>query len=341
MKPPYSPKPHLGVNTIEQIILQFGWIFRRTPDPDLGIDAVFEIAINGLTSALVGEIQIKTGDSNFKKNKDGFTYYASERHFEYWTSLRNPVFLFGVLDNGSIIYQYLSLREDYKKKGKSYSIFIPRNQCLGEGAKEKMVSLVKNHVARYDTVVFASYSGFPIDFLISEFNLILGHFTNSVSKAALALDIYAKEAIALTDFATKFSSSHEAMRLKMLSHFVDKHVAIVNQLANDLNLQFSHMRAKISEIEGLISYLLENKALYIHSEFFSSDFLQSLSNAMEASSMAKESLAAPQKTFEEFGAFNSKVHGEATVRAGAIVYKGGEVLLRYTAAFDTLRKNIT
>ena len=83
----------LGVNAIERIFLEFGWIFRRQTEDDYGIDAIVEVVEDGLPTGRLIALQIKSGASYFKKRGENYAYYGETKHLEYWANHSLPVFV--------------------------------------------------------------------------------------------------------------------------------------------------------------------------------------------------------------------------------------------------------
>lgn len=83
----------VGVNAVEALFLEMGWLFRRQLESDFGIDAHVEIATDdGPTGQLVA-LQIKSGRSFFRRSGDDYVYHASARHLSYWENFALPVLL--------------------------------------------------------------------------------------------------------------------------------------------------------------------------------------------------------------------------------------------------------
>lgn len=83
----------IGVNAVEAIFLEMGWLFRRQLESDVGIDAHVEpLSSEGPTGQLIA-LQIKSGPSFFRKSDGDYVYRASARHLEYWSSFPLPVLL--------------------------------------------------------------------------------------------------------------------------------------------------------------------------------------------------------------------------------------------------------
>lgn len=85
----------LGVNHVEEIVLDIGHIWREQTIEDVGIDGIIEVCIDNFpTGKLIG-VQIKSGDSYFThKCENGYVYYPDSKDLEYWKKHTLPIFLF-------------------------------------------------------------------------------------------------------------------------------------------------------------------------------------------------------------------------------------------------------
>ncbi len=111
----YNPTERIGINKTEEIILkEFGWIFREQPVVDMGIDAQVETINNGKPSGKLIALQIKTGESHFKKKNDGLIYYGSLEHLEYWLNHSLPVFIIAHLPTRNETYWVSIQRKNQK-----------------------------------------------------------------------------------------------------------------------------------------------------------------------------------------------------------------------------------
>ncbi len=139
-----------GVNAFENIIInEIGWIFREQTVLDYGIDAIIEEVIysdghSKPTGKLIG-VQIKTGISNVKVNKDGdFVYYMSRVHYEYWLSHVNPViFVLFDPDTQKTYWSPIVKRTIEKTKQGEYKLIIRRDSILSKESKRDLTELLK------------------------------------------------------------------------------------------------------------------------------------------------------------------------------------------------------
>lgn len=83
----------LGVNAVERIFLEMGWLFREQPINDYGIDAHAEPKDGETPTGQLVALQIKSGESYFRKRGDNFVFYGEQRHLDHWQNHILPVTL--------------------------------------------------------------------------------------------------------------------------------------------------------------------------------------------------------------------------------------------------------
>lgn len=125
-----------GVNAVEAIFLDMGWLFRRQLESDFGIDAQAEIVEEGRPTGQLIALQIKSGPSFFTKKKgNDFVFYGRSRHLEYWENHSLPVIL--VLHNpesGLTLWQRVERHRVTEGKDGSWSIAIPPYMTLDKAS---------------------------------------------------------------------------------------------------------------------------------------------------------------------------------------------------------------
>jgi len=83
-----------GINCIDALCNEIGWIWRETPNSDVGFDGEIEIREGDDATAQIIKVQSKAGKSYIRNAKpDRFDYYADANHLEYWQGATNPVIL--------------------------------------------------------------------------------------------------------------------------------------------------------------------------------------------------------------------------------------------------------
>lgn len=69
-----------------------GWVVREQPTSDFGIDAQIEIVDHGLATGKLLAVQVKCGDSWFRKSvAGGWSFTADSKHLNYWQEHSLPV----------------------------------------------------------------------------------------------------------------------------------------------------------------------------------------------------------------------------------------------------------
>ena len=142
-------KDRIGVNFVERIVLQeFQWIFRDQPIMDLGIDAYIEI-VSSIESQheylMIAGLQIKSGIGNFYEKDECLRYYASQRHYKYWSKSSIPVLILAVLPQKGITYWQVASKENFTKSKKGYFIDIPKLKVFGKEQKEEILEEIQIH----------------------------------------------------------------------------------------------------------------------------------------------------------------------------------------------------
>lgn len=141
----FTPTERLGVNQVEKIFLDdFGWIPRQVFQSDVGIDMEVEICDNGKpTGQLIG-VQIKSGESYFKKDIVGdIIYRGSTTHLDYWLNHSLPIII--VLHNptdGQTVWQKIEEKK-ITVSNKGWKTEIPSTQLLNKDSKKEIERLNK------------------------------------------------------------------------------------------------------------------------------------------------------------------------------------------------------
>lgn len=125
----------VGVNAVEAIFLNMGWIFREQPISDYGIDAHVEPKDDGVPTGQLIALQIKTGDSYFRKRGENYVFYGERIHLDYWRRHILPVFI--ILHNpttGQTVWQRVDPDLVEEHGGGRWSLEIPADQVLNASA---------------------------------------------------------------------------------------------------------------------------------------------------------------------------------------------------------------
>lgn len=149
----------IGINHVGEIAERNNWMFRDQPVNDIGIDAHIEFVDSSGKPKQLLALQIKTGESWFKEQKDNCVVFRdiNERQYKYWTmnSLPCIVVLYNPDDN-TCIWQKLTTETIERTKdgeGKVFFVKIPLSQTfLNELSNEKLLSFTNlpEHIINYN-----------------------------------------------------------------------------------------------------------------------------------------------------------------------------------------------
>ena len=149
----------MGVHHCGLIAERNKWLFREQPINDMGIDAHMELTEPTGESKQLLALQIKSGPSWFKEEKDGCIIFRdiNERQYNYWTKNSLPciVVLYNPDDNMSI-WQKLTtdtIERTKDGKGKGFFVKVPKNQIfLDEQSVPKLLSFTNlpQHITNYN-----------------------------------------------------------------------------------------------------------------------------------------------------------------------------------------------
>ena len=149
----------IGINHVGEIAERNNWMFREQPVNDIGIDAHIEFVDSSGKPKQLLALQIKTGESWFKEQKDNCVVFRdiNERQYNYWAmnSLPCIVVLYNPDDN-TCIWQKLTSETIERTKdgeGKGFFVKIPISQSfLNELSNEKLLSFTNlpEHIVNYN-----------------------------------------------------------------------------------------------------------------------------------------------------------------------------------------------
>ena len=132
----------VGVGRVAELVRgELGWIFREQLISDFGIDAQIELVKDGEpTGKLVG-VQIKTGESHFKRTKRGLVYYGERKHLDYWLGSSIPVILVAHLPDTKETFWAPITRDSATRTGALWKITLPFENGLGDKARKELEEL--------------------------------------------------------------------------------------------------------------------------------------------------------------------------------------------------------
>ena len=149
----------MGVGHCAEIAARNKWLFRNQPVNDIGIDAHIEFVDSSGKPKQLLALQIKTGASWFKEEKDGFIIFRniSDRQYIYWTTNSLPciVVLYNPDDN-TCIWQRLTtetIERTQDGEGKGYFVKVPLTQVFLDNASNQQLLSFSNlpeHIVNYN-----------------------------------------------------------------------------------------------------------------------------------------------------------------------------------------------
>lgn len=146
----------LGVNILDQKVLEAGHIFREQSISDYGIDAQIEIKDGTKATGRLVAAQIKAGPSYFsKEDENGFWYYMSDQHRDLWINHSLPVILVLCdLDERDCYYEIVS-DETCVRTANGWKILVSKNKTLTTDSFLDLVSIASPMVAASDFSIHA------------------------------------------------------------------------------------------------------------------------------------------------------------------------------------------
>ncbi len=147
-----------GFNILTKVVeRELGWVVRRNhQEDDFGIDAYFDIIIDGFVTGKSIAVQIKSGNSYLKEVNDDFWIFTGERkHLNYYLNHDIPV-LIVLIDMASEIAYWEVCKVEYisSLNDESWSMPIPKKQQINISQKEELIKYVSkniDYVSHYET----------------------------------------------------------------------------------------------------------------------------------------------------------------------------------------------
>src|SRR5204863_8296968 len=100
------------------------------PNADVGIDGQIEfVDADGFASGLVVAVQVKSGASYLRGDKETFIYQPSGKHANYWREFPVPVLL-AIHDPESRTIYWTDARQQLRSMQGDGAISIPRSQTV-------------------------------------------------------------------------------------------------------------------------------------------------------------------------------------------------------------------
>ena len=139
-----SRTERLGVAKVDYFFSSHGWLFREQPIHDYGIDAHVEIVQDGRpTGELIG-LQIKSGKSFFREEKEtSIIYRADDKHVKYWLEHSLPVVVVLYHPERDTFYWEQISDETIVSTGAGWKIAVPRANEFSEESLKYFKSLTQ------------------------------------------------------------------------------------------------------------------------------------------------------------------------------------------------------
>lgn len=148
----------IGVHECASIFTRQGFIFREQTIKDYGIDAIIETKNDNYLSGKLIAVQIKSGESYFKEQKEECVVYRGDiKHYYYWLNHSLPVII--VLyspTTGECIWECVN-KQTASRCQSGWKINIPCKQTV-EDSKNKLYDLANKQsefTSRWTSLVLA------------------------------------------------------------------------------------------------------------------------------------------------------------------------------------------
>ncbi|NRT13594.1 DUF4365 domain-containing protein [Flavobacterium sp. 14A] len=131
-------KEREGVLKVALELNSHGYVFRETPNGDIGIDG--QIEHNNEKGEATGKIvaaQIKSGNSYLVDKGDHFAFYPKEKHKNYWSIFPLPVILFVYYpSDGEIYFTDVRYQLNIPNKKHTYIVIDKKSTLNSVSAKD-------------------------------------------------------------------------------------------------------------------------------------------------------------------------------------------------------------
>lgn len=154
-----------GVNAVDACFNSMGWVFRETTHTDYGIDGEVEQVIkNELTGAKIA-LQIKSGESYLKENKDGnIVFYIDEWHYKYWLQYSLPVIiLFYDETNNRVIWDQVKIANISSTK-RQHKIELSPSKVLNNDSVDELNDIIQAYRPHHFYELADEFDSFEFSF---------------------------------------------------------------------------------------------------------------------------------------------------------------------------------
>lgn len=250
----YTPNEFIGLNEIEKVILEYKWIYRRQPSPDVGIDIQIEIVDDGYPTAKFIAVQVKKGNSNFYLNskKTKASYYASPTHYEYWINSSIPVLVIGLLNDGNLYWQYASDKNLYEKLSESYRLDIPLNNKLNKENKDIIEAITLTHLDQLQISQERNETLNSILEYYSEISYVFRDFNETINNIINYIGHYTKRTNELGTIGNNAANLSSKEKRKVSKKIISKYTRQINALSNRLKSETNMSKRYFGELKKLM-----------------------------------------------------------------------------------------
>lgn len=179
-----NSKERIGVAHCMEIAERNNWMFREQPVNDIGIDAYMEsVDGNGKIEQLLA-VQIKSGPSFFKEEKDSCVIFRdiNERQYNYWITHSLPCILVLYNPNDNICIWEKLTDETIRKTGKGYAVSVPKSQVFLD---DESITELKHFSSLPEFIVNFNFLYSQLEFMkiIDSGGIVKLHATEWVNKS--------------------------------------------------------------------------------------------------------------------------------------------------------------
>lgn len=142
----YNSNSTLSITIVELAVhKELGWIFRRQPEVDVGIDGIIEEAVEkrNPTGRFLG-VQVKSGESQIRRRGDHFVIAVRNIHRKYWLKSNMPIILVTVLnpEDDPTCYFVEITKQAFSQNRKNWEILIPIENKLNSQFLPKLTKIL-------------------------------------------------------------------------------------------------------------------------------------------------------------------------------------------------------
>ena len=141
-----------GINFVSAVCEEMRYIWRQTPNADVGIDGEIELVAGVQATGQIIKVQCKAGKSYLANEKaNQFDFYADANQLEYWKGATNPIILV-VYDPGKQLGYWVDVKRYIDKNPEIISerphkiVFDKSLNLFSRDSAECLQSLVRGRL---------------------------------------------------------------------------------------------------------------------------------------------------------------------------------------------------